>query len=196
MDVLSALDCTNVLFNRQFPILFNFLRQFLFTFQEDQREYLEEKKIKDIVKKHSQFIGYPISLHVEKEREKEISDDEEEEEKEETMEDGEQKEEDDKPKIEDVDEDESKPDQEKKKKKIKVCITWIWTQVNSFLLIYSTNNGGCHLVVSFIGLTKFCHFWISLSKAHGFCSCKCFHKISQLTFHKKDLKIFYYKFAL
>jgi len=37
-----------------------------------------KKKIKEIVKKHSQFIGYPIKLLVEKERDKEIEDDEEE----------------------------------------------------------------------------------------------------------------------
>jgi len=84
--------------------------------KEDQTDYLEESSIKKIVSQHSQFIGYPIKLLVEKERDVEVDDDEAEAETE-TKEDD-KKMDTDEPKLEDVeddDDDKSKKDSKKKK---------------------------------------------------------------------------------
>jgi len=54
--------------------------------KEDQQEFLEERKIKDLVKKHSEFIGFPIELMVEKTKDKEVTDSDDEEDKKEDKE--------------------------------------------------------------------------------------------------------------
>ena len=51
--------------------------------KEDQQEFLEERKVKDLIKKHSEFIGFPIELMVEKTTDKEVTDSDEDEKKEE-----------------------------------------------------------------------------------------------------------------
>merc|ERR1712113_816090 len=77
----------------------------------DNTEFLEERRIKDLVKKHSEFISFPIKLMVEKTEEKEVSDDEadddkdEQEKKEEKTEEGEAQ----------IQEEKEKPKKEKKK---------------------------------------------------------------------------------
>jgi len=79
--------------------------------KEDQDFFVDDKKIKEIVKKHSQFIGYPIVLHAEKERETQVTDDE--------AEDEDEKKDDDDTKIEEIKEGDEEAKAEKKKKTVK-----------------------------------------------------------------------------
>jgi len=85
--------------------------------KEDMQEFLEERRLKDLVKKHSEFIAFPIELAVEKSTEKEVTDSDDDEEK--KPEEPQEKKDDEEPKVEEV-KDEEKA---KKTKKIKEVST-------------------------------------------------------------------------
>merc|ERR1711966_266296 len=80
--------------------------------KEDMSEYLEERRLKDLIKKHSEFIAFPIELMCEKSTEKEVTDSDEEEAVKEEKPEGEKNE--DEPQVEEV-----KDEKAKKTKKIK-----------------------------------------------------------------------------
>jgi len=93
--------------------------------KEEQEEFLNERSIKDLVKKHSQFIQYPINLLVTKE--KEVDDEEVKDEDEKPKEEGEE------PHIEEVnsdDEDDDDKEDKKDKKKKKKVKTQEWELLN------------------------------------------------------------------
>jgi len=87
--------------------------------KEDCKKYAEEKTLKDLIKKHSQFIGFPMYMQVTKEEEVDAEEEEEEVEEvvDEVLKDKEENEDEDdeEPKIEDAEEEAEKP-----KKKIKI----------------------------------------------------------------------------
>jgi len=100
--------------------------------REDATDYNDEKKLKDLVKKHSEFIGFPISLYVTKEEEKDVEcsssedeagDGEDKDDKSDGEEDG----------AKEVNEEEFKKTTDKAKKKTKKVkeVTHEWEKVNT-----------------------------------------------------------------
>ena len=46
-------------------------------FKEDRSELLKVRRVEDLIKKYSEFVGFHVELYVEKSKEKEVTDSEE-----------------------------------------------------------------------------------------------------------------------
>merc|ERR1719498_1617897 len=82
----------------------------ILSLKSDNLEFSEEKKIKDLIKKHSKFISFPIELNVEKTTEKEISEEDKKDEEKKEKKEGEESE---------IKEEKEEDKKEKKKKTVK-----------------------------------------------------------------------------
>ncbi|PHT48433.1 Heat shock protein 83 [Capsicum baccatum] len=129
-DMTSKLSAAIDLVNNLGIIARSGIKEFMEALQVGaDLEYLEERRIKDLVKKHSEFISYPIYLWVKKTTEKEISDDEDDEPKKEQECD-----------IKEVDEDKEKEkegsiDTHKKMNNIKIYVRRVFIMDNCEELI-------------------------------------------------------------
>merc|ERR1719203_1680798 len=97
--------------------------------KEDAHDYLSESKLKDVAKKYSQFIQFPIYVKVKKEVEAEAEEEDDDDEKDEEEKD-------------DVEtkEDEEKEEEEKEDKKPEKKTVYEWEQVNTQKAIWLRNK--------------------------------------------------------
>ena len=132
--------------------------------KDDAAEYVEQEKIKNLVKKYSEFINYPIKLYLSKDVREQVEVDEDgneltEEEKQRRKEEAEQKEKD----AEVTDEGEKDPAEEKDKpeKKTKTITkqVWDWEPLNEIKAIWMREKAD-------ITTREYDDFYKSISKDH------------------------------
>ena len=102
--------------------------------KDDATEFVEQERIKNLVKKYSEFINYPIKLYLSKDVKKEVEVEEEPAKKEEGEEDKEKKSDD----AEVTDEEEKDKADEPKEKKMKTITEteWEWETINDIKAIW------------------------------------------------------------
>ena len=95
--------------------------------KDDAAEYVEQERIKKLVKKYSEFINYPIRLYLSKDvrKEVEVEDDE-----------AEKKDGDSETKVEDEEEKEKSDEEPKKKTKTVQSVEWDWELINDIKAIW------------------------------------------------------------
>jgi len=126
------------------------------TLKEDCLEFLEEERLKGLIKRYSEFINFPIFLYTTKEEEEEvpIEEGDEEEESEE-----EEEEESDDEEIEDAEEEEEEEDATPKTKKVKKTVN-DWELINDAKALWTRNPAD-------ITADEYKSFYQSLTKDFG-----------------------------